>query len=65
MPKQKTNKSAAKRIKVTKNGKFRRYHSGKRHLLSSMSAKRKRNLRKPGLVTDADRQRIKQLLALG
>jgi len=64
MPKQKTNKSATKRIKVTKSGKFRRYHSGKRHLLSSMSAKRKRNLRQAAIVKPADHKRISRLLAM-
>ena len=42
MPKLKTNKSAAKRLRVTKNGKIKRFRAGKRHLLSSKSTKRKR-----------------------
>jgi large subunit ribosomal protein L35 len=64
MPKLKSNRSACKRFKVTKTGKFRRYHSGKRHLLSSMSAKRKRNLRQSAIVTPADHKRVSRLLSL-
>lgn len=46
MPKLKTNKSLAKRIKVTKKKKFSRSRAGRRHLLSSKNKKRKRSLRK-------------------
>ncbi|MHC5037332.1 MAG: 50S ribosomal protein L35 [Planctomycetota bacterium] len=46
----KTNRSAAKRMKVTRSGKVRRYKAGKGHLLSKKSGKRRRNLRRPGFV---------------
>ena len=45
MPKKKTNKAAKKRCHVTGTGKVLATRSGKSHLLSSMSRKRKRKLR--------------------
>ena len=62
MPKQKTNRSAAKRFKRTGSGKLRRnkaYHS---HILTKKSPKRKRNLRKKTLVSKADERRVRRLL---
>ncbi len=62
MPKQKTNRSAAKRFSKTGSGKFRRnkaYHS---HILTKKSPKRKRNLRKSTLVSKADEKRARRLL---
>ncbi len=52
MPKMKTNRSAAKRFKVTGTGKLKRKKAYKRHILTKKSAKLKRNLRK-SVVTDA------------
>ena len=48
----KTNRSAAKRFKLTGNGKLVRFKANKRHILTKKSTKRKRNLRQP-IVTDA------------
>ena len=63
MPKMKTNKSIAKRFRVTGTGKLKRNQSNKRHLLSGRSSKRKRHLRRgvilPQSITD------KYLRALG
>jgi large subunit ribosomal protein L35 len=62
MPKMKTNRAAAKRLKRTAKGKLRRrkaYHS---HILTKKSSKRKRNLRKPALVSKADEKRMNRLL---
>lgn len=47
MPKMKTNRSAAKRFKVTATGKIMHRKSGKSHLLRKKSSKRKRSLSKP------------------
>ena len=47
----KTKKALAKRIKVTKRGKFLRKKGGKSHLLSCKRRKRKRSLRKSALVS--------------
>lgn len=62
MPKLKTNKSAAKRFKLTKKGKVRRNKAYSQHLLSGKSPRRKRNLRRPGLVTGAQARTVKRLL---
>lgn len=63
MPKKKTNKSAAKRFRITRNGKVMYHKAGTGHLLSSKSAKRKRNLRKTGVLSKAENARVKRLLA--
>ncbi len=63
MPKAQTNKSAAKRIKVTAKGKLKFSKAGSGHLLSSKSRKRKRNLRQSGVLSPAENKRIKKLLA--
>lgn len=52
MPKQKTNKSVAKRVKITAKGKLVRNRPGRRHLLAGKSSKTKRQLRKQRLVSD-------------
>jgi len=62
MPKMKTRKSAAKRLKRTASGKLKRSKQGRRHLLSSKSTKRKRNLRSSGLVDVSDEKRVKHLI---
>jgi large subunit ribosomal protein L35 len=46
MPKMKTNKAVAKRIKVSARGKLLRYRAGAGHLKSRKSPKRLRRLRK-------------------
>ncbi|HPY74385.1 MAG: 50S ribosomal protein L35 [Planctomycetes bacterium] len=56
MPKLKTNKSVAKRVRVTKTGKILRNKQGRRHLLSNKTSKRKRGLRKVVLI---DRTQVK------
>ncbi len=55
----KTRKSVAKRFKVTATGKVLRTRGGRRHLLQSKSAKRKRRLAKSVLVHETDSARIK------
>lgn len=65
MPKMKTNKSAAKRFKRTKSGKFKRSKAFGAHLLTHKSAKRRRNLRKSGILTAADTRRVKGMLPYG
>jgi large subunit ribosomal protein L35 len=61
--KMKTHKGAAKRFRATGSGKVRRYKAYKSHILTKKSAKRKRNLRRPGLIaTSGDTKRIKRLI---
>jgi large subunit ribosomal protein L35 len=62
MPKLKTNRGAAKRFKVSGTGKIRRRKANKSHLLTKKSAKRKRNLRKAGLVDPTNIRGIRRLI---
>lgn len=62
MPKMKTNRAAAKRFKKTGSGKIKRAKAYASHLLGSKSPKRKRNLRKAGLVSDVETKRISKLI---
>lgn len=62
MPKLKTNKSVAKRIRVTKSGKFKKMRAGKRHLLQGKSAKRKRHGRRSELVSGSFEKHLRRLL---
>ena len=62
MPKMKTNRAAAKRFRRTKNGKFKRSKAFAKHLFTSKSAKRRRNLRKGTLISDGDLKRVKRML---
>jgi large subunit ribosomal protein L35 len=65
MPKAKTNRSAAKRFKLTGTGKVRRRRGYLRHINTHMTRKRKRHLRQPGLVDAADERNVKRLLPYG
>ncbi|MSP38917.1 MAG: 50S ribosomal protein L35 [Deltaproteobacteria bacterium] len=62
MPKIKTNRSAAKRFRVTGSGKIKRNKANKRHILSSKGKKRKRNLRHATLVASAEVKNIRKLI---
>ncbi|HPO12931.1 MAG TPA: 50S ribosomal protein L35 [Candidatus Hydrogenedentes bacterium] len=62
MPKIKTNRAAAKRFKRTKSGEFKRTKAFNRHLKTAKNAKRKRNYRKPSLLSESEKKRIKRLL---
>lgn len=62
MPKMKTHRGTAKRIKVTGTGKFKRHHAYCSHKLACKSAKQKRNLRKCAISGSADEGRIAKLL---
>jgi len=58
----KTHRGAAKRFKVTGSGKIRRSKAYKSHILTKKSTKRKRGLRKGGLVSDGDLERVRAML---
>jgi len=62
MPKMKTHKGVAKRVRVTRKGKVMLRRPGRRHLLSAKSAKRRRALRRVRVASPADAARIKRLL---
>ncbi|HXT41074.1 MAG TPA: 50S ribosomal protein L35 [Candidatus Angelobacter sp.] len=58
----KTKKSVAKRFKITASGKVLRSHAGRRHLLATKNAKRRRRLGKMAVVDKTDVYRIIQNL---
>lgn len=62
MPKMKTNRGAAKRFKATGSGKIVRNKAFASHILTKKSTKRKRNLRKSGLVDDTNKKAINRLI---
>ena len=53
MPKQKTRKGLAKRVKITAAGKVKRKRSCGSHLMSSKSAKRRRRIGSSAVMTGA------------
>ncbi|MDD5439019.1 MAG: 50S ribosomal protein L35 [Candidatus Omnitrophica bacterium] len=65
MPKMKTNKGVAKRFKITKKGKIKRAYAGRRHILTSKSAKRKRQRAVSGGLDGSGPSLIKRLLPYG
>lgn len=62
MPKQKSHRGAAKRFKVTKNGKLKRAHAYKSHILNKKTTKRKRSLRKGTYVDATKSNNIKKMI---
>lgn len=61
MPKMKTHKGAAARFERTGTGKLKRRRKNKNHILEKKSPKRKRQLRRPAVVSKADERRIRDL----
>ena len=62
MPKMKSNRGASKRFRLTGTGKVRRNKAYASHILTKKSTKRKRNLRKSGILTSADEARVKRMI---
>ncbi len=62
MPKMRTKRGAAKRLKVTASGKLKRAGAWKQHHLQAKSPRRRRRLRKSKLVAKADERRLKALV---
>jgi len=62
VPKIKTNRSAAKRFRVTGTGKIKRNKGYKRHILSTKGKKRKRHLRQATMVSSVETKNIRQLI---
>jgi large subunit ribosomal protein L35 len=62
MPKIKSHSGAAKRFKVTGNGKIKRTNAFKQHILTKKSTKRKRNMRGTSLVCAADEAAVRKML---
>jgi large subunit ribosomal protein L35 len=62
MPKQKTNRAAAKRFKITGTGKAMRARSGLRHGMIGKPRHRKRRLVGMVMVDDVDQARVLRML---
>ena len=62
MPKMKTHRGAAKRIKRSGSGKLRRHRAFASHLMGHKNAKRKRRLRSGTEIAPSDAKRIGRLL---
>lgn len=62
MPKLKTRKAAAKRFKVTCNGKIKRRRAFKNHILEPKSSQRKRRLSRVTLVHERDAENVRLML---
>ena len=62
MPKMKTKRTLAKRVKVTWSWKLKRGHAYTSHFAANKTHKQKVQLRKSGLVSKSDLKRIKELL---
>ncbi len=62
MPKQKSNRAAAKRFKLTGTGKATRGHANLRHGMIAKNRTRKRRLVGRTVVADADQPRVQRLL---
>ena len=62
MYKIKTHSGAKKRFKVTGTGKVLRANANKNHILTKKNKKRKRNLRKIGVVSVAETANMKELI---
>ena len=64
MPKMKTNSGSKKRFTLTGSGKIKRKHAFKSHILTKKTKKQKRNLTHAALVSPADTNNVKLLLAM-
>ncbi len=64
MPKMKSHSGAKKRFKVTATGKVRGRSAFSSHILQKKSAKRKRRLGRPAVISKQDEGRIKELLGV-
>ncbi|MDR3214850.1 MAG: 50S ribosomal protein L35 [Bacilli bacterium] len=62
MPKMKSHRGLAKRVKVTGSGKLKRGRAYTSHLAPRKSVKQRRQLRKSSLISPSDYKRIKSLL---
>lgn len=62
MPKMKTNKSVAKRVRKTASGKFKRGMSRRRHLMTCKTSKQKRGFRETPTLEKNDEKRLSVLL---
>ncbi|MCA9341805.1 50S ribosomal protein L35 [Candidatus Saccharibacteria bacterium] len=64
MPKLKTHKATAKRVKLTRTGKVIRERAFGNHMLSKKSKSRKRNINTPAVVSGRIAKNIKRALGV-
>ena len=64
MPKLKTHKGTAKRIKLTSTGKLTRLRAFGNHMLSKKSKSRKRNINTPATITGGMAKNAKRALGV-
>lgn len=64
MPKQKTDRGAAKRFKVTGTGKLRRRRAMRGHLAEKKESSRMRRLARPVDVAPADTRAVRRMLGI-
>ncbi len=64
MPKLKTRKGLAKRIRVTSTGRLMRAHAWKSHMLEHKTAKNKRSYRAAAGVSKSDRKTVRRALGV-
>jgi large subunit ribosomal protein L35 len=64
MPKMKTDRGAAKRIKVTGTGRLRRRKAFRAHLLENKSSVRTRRLGRETEVAKADERAVRRMLGI-
>jgi len=64
MPKLKTHKGVAKRVKLTKKGKVKRHQAWNGHLMTGKPGKRRRRLKRAVIQEGAEGKRIRRLLGL-
>ena len=62
MPKMKTNRSAAKRVRKTGSGKMKRNRPYHRHILTKKPTKRKRHLRSPATLAKSDNAAARRMM---
>jgi large subunit ribosomal protein L35 len=62
MPKLKTHSGLSKRVKFTKNGKIKRAHAFKSHILNKKDTKRKRRLRQGTYCDDTNMKAVRLLV---
>jgi large subunit ribosomal protein L35 len=64
MPKMKTDRGAAKRVKVTGTGRLRRRKQNRRHILEKKSSARKRRLGRETDFSKGDERKTKRMLGI-
>jgi len=62
MAKIKTHKAASKRFTLTKSGKVKLNHTNRRHKLGLKTAKRKRQLRGGGIMSEAMAANVRNMI---